>query len=177
MLCDNIRIIRKKKGLSQEELSKKVNVVRQTVSKWEQGLSVPDADMLILLSKVLETPVSVLLGETTLATDVDDIKILAAKLETINFQFAQKKARNFKLLLGGLISLCVIIVLTAVLFIISDSPYLLWDCSNPETAIAEVFVHTFEWFFFRVSPVILLAAITGIIVIVRKKRSHKLETH
>ena len=62
MLCENIKAIRKSKGLSQEELAIKLNVVRQTISKWEQGLSVPDADMLISLSEAFETPVSTLLG-------------------------------------------------------------------------------------------------------------------
>ena len=64
MLSENIKAIRKSKGLSQQELAIKLNVVRQTISKWEQGLSVPDSDMLISLSEVLETPVSTLLGET-----------------------------------------------------------------------------------------------------------------
>lgn len=58
MLNENIRSIRKAKGLSQEELAIKLNVVRQTISKWEKGLSVPDSDLLISLSEVLETPVS-----------------------------------------------------------------------------------------------------------------------
>ena len=58
MLNENIKAIRKSKGLSQQELAVKLNIVRQTVSKWEQGLSVPDSDMLISLSEVLETPVS-----------------------------------------------------------------------------------------------------------------------
>ncbi|MBC8924487.1 helix-turn-helix transcriptional regulator, partial [Escherichia coli] len=47
MLNENIKAIRKSKGLSQEEIAIKLNVVRQTISKWEQGLSVPDSDMLI----------------------------------------------------------------------------------------------------------------------------------
>ena len=64
MLNENIKVIRKSKGLSQQELAIKLNVVRQTISKWEQGLSVPDSDMLILISEALETPVSTLLGET-----------------------------------------------------------------------------------------------------------------
>ena len=64
MLSENIKTIRKSKGLSQKELAIKLNVVRQTVSKWEQGLSVPDADLLISLSQALETPVSTLLGGT-----------------------------------------------------------------------------------------------------------------
>ena len=58
MLNENIRAIRRAKGLSQEELAIKLNVVRQTISKWEQGRSVPDSDLLIALSEALETPVS-----------------------------------------------------------------------------------------------------------------------
>lgn len=56
MLNENIKAIRKSKGLSQQELATKLNVVRQTVSKWETGMSVPDSDMLISISEVLETP-------------------------------------------------------------------------------------------------------------------------
>ena len=56
MLNENIKALRKSKGLSQQELAVKLNVVRQTVSKWEQGLSVPDSDMLVAISEVLETP-------------------------------------------------------------------------------------------------------------------------
>ena len=63
MLKENIKTLRKSKGLSQEELAIKLNVVRQTISKWEQGLSVPDAEMLIKLAEVLDTNVSTLLGE------------------------------------------------------------------------------------------------------------------
>ena len=55
MLKDNIKIIRKSKGLSQEELAIKLNVVRQTISKWEQGLSVPDSELLVSLSRALDS--------------------------------------------------------------------------------------------------------------------------
>ena len=55
MLKDNLKTLRKNKGLSQEELSVKLNVVRQTVSKWEQGLSAPDAEKLISISEVFDT--------------------------------------------------------------------------------------------------------------------------
>lgn len=64
MLNENIRALRKAKELSQEELAVRLNVVRQTVSKWEKGLSVPDADMLVAIGEAFDTPVSVLLGET-----------------------------------------------------------------------------------------------------------------
>ena len=52
MLSENLKNLRKAKGLSQEELAIKLNVVRQTVSKWEKGLSVPDSEMLIRLAEV-----------------------------------------------------------------------------------------------------------------------------
>lgn len=63
MLSDNIKNFRKEKGMSQEELAIRLNVVRQTVSKWEQNLSVPDSDMLVKLAEVFEVSVSTLLGE------------------------------------------------------------------------------------------------------------------
>ena len=74
----------KAKGLSQEELAVKLNVVRQTVSKWEQGLSVPDADLLIRLSEAFEAPVSTLLGEAPEVTEADSLKAISEKLEVIN---------------------------------------------------------------------------------------------
>ena len=91
MLNENIKAIRKSKGLSQQELAIKLNVVRQTVSKWEQGLSVPDSDMLISLSEALETPVSTLLGETVVEVEADALKAICEKLEVINLQLSQRK--------------------------------------------------------------------------------------
>ncbi len=64
MLSDNIKGLRVARGLSQEELAWRLSVVRQTVSKWEKGLSQPDADMLVTLARVLEVSVTDLLGET-----------------------------------------------------------------------------------------------------------------
>lgn len=111
MLSKNIKAIRKSKGLSQQELAIKLNVVRQTVSKWEQGLSVPDSDMLISLSEVLETPVSTLLGETVIEAEADNLKAISEKLEVINLQLAQRKTAGRKIIRWLLISLCVIIVM------------------------------------------------------------------
>ena len=62
------------KDFHKKELAIKLNVVRQTISKWEQGLSVPDADMLISISEIFETPVSTLLGENIIETKADDFK-------------------------------------------------------------------------------------------------------
>ena len=94
MLSENMKAIRKSKGLSQQELAVRLNVVRQTISKWEQGLSVPDADMLISISEALETPVSTLLGETVTETEADSLKAISEKLEVINWQLAQRETQE-----------------------------------------------------------------------------------
>ena len=62
MLSENLKSFRKSKGISQEELAVRLNVVRQTISKWEKGLTVPDADTLIRIAEILEVDVSELLG-------------------------------------------------------------------------------------------------------------------
>ena len=108
MLSDNIKRIRKSKGLSQEELAIKLNVVRQTVSKWENGLSVPDSDMLITLADELDTSVSVLLGETVMESMTDDLKAISEKLEVINLQLAKRNMVKVKTIRWIFISLCAV---------------------------------------------------------------------
>ncbi len=168
MLSENIKAIRKSKGLSQQELAVKLNVVRQTVSKWEQGLSVPDSDMLISISEVLETPVSTLLGETVIETEADTLKAISEKLEVINLQLAQRKNTRRKIIRWLLISLCAVIVVGFAALAILNSPYLGWDYSDPETAVLGVAFHSLEWLFVRVAPIIFLIAAVGIFL-TRKK--------
>ena len=161
MLNENIKAIRKAKGLSQQELAVKLNIVRQTVSKWEQGLSVPDADLLIALSQALETPVSTLLGETVMESEADRLQAISEKLEVINLQLAQRKTKRRAIIRWLLISICAMILVMFAALIIVNSPYLGWDYSDPETAVLGVAFHAFEWLFVRVAPVILIAALIG----------------
>ena len=162
MLNENIKAIRKAKGLSQQELAVKLNIVRQTVSKWEQGLSVPDADLLIALSQARETPVSTLLGETVMESEADRLQAISEKLEVINLQLAQRKTMRRAIIRWLLISICAMILVMFAALIIVNSPYLGWDYSDPETAVLGVAFHAFEWLFVRVAPVILIAALIGI---------------
>lgn len=90
MLSENIKHFRKAKKLSQEEMAVRLNVVRQTVSKWESGLSVPDADMLIQISTLLEVPVSRLLGIEAQAEPRD----LSGDLESVNRQLSERIQRE-----------------------------------------------------------------------------------
>ena len=92
MFSENLKTLRKQKGFTQEELAARLNVVRQTVSKWEKGLSVPDADLLTRLSEILEVPVSTLLGSAI--PDDEEPDEIAAQLARINEQLAVKNRRS-----------------------------------------------------------------------------------
>ena len=164
MLSENIKTVRKSKGLSQEELAVKLNVVRQTISKWEQGLSVPDSDMLIFLSEALETSVSALLGEPVAEAKADDLKAIAEKLEVINLQLARQKAARRKALRWLLIALCAVTVIISAALMLLNSPYLGWNYSDPETAVAGAAFHAFEWLFVRLAPLVLIGAVIGLVL-------------
>lgn len=169
MLNENIKTSRKSKGLSQDELAIKLNVVRQTVSKWERGLSVPDSEMLVSLSEILETPVSTLLGKNIEESKQDDLKVISEKLEVINLQLAQKKDSSRKILHWLLILSCIGIVIIFTVLLMINSSYLNWNYNDPELAIAGVLIHGFEWIFIRISPFALIALIVGIIL--KRKKS------
>lgn len=169
MLKENIKTIRKEKGLSQEELAIKLNVVRQTISKWEQGLSVPDSEMLLTISEVLETPVSTLLGEAIAESRADDLKIIAEKLEVINLQLAQRKTARRRNLHWICISCCALIVVAFLVLYLLGSPYLMWDYNNPEWAVVGTVFHGLEWIFVRVAPLAFVVSLVGA-VLTRKQR-------
>lgn len=168
MLDENIKRLRKAKGLSQEELAIKMNVVRQTVSKWENGLSVPDSGMLILLADELGTSVSELLGEPVTEPASDDLKTISEKLEVINLQLAKRSEARIKAIRWALIILCIIIVLIFIGFVAMNSSYLDWDYSKPELAVVGTILHGFEFIFVRTAPFVFLAAVVGIVYTYKK---------
>ena len=96
MLGENLKALRKQKGMSQEVMAQQLNVVRQTVSKWEQGLSVPDAQMLTRIAELFEVPVSSLLGESI--EENVNINEIAVQLAILNEQLASRRGRNRKIL-------------------------------------------------------------------------------
>ncbi len=112
MFNENLRELRKSKGFTQEELATKINVVRQTVSKWEKGLSVPDADSLQKIADVLDVEVSQLLG-ANIETEASKNEI-AEQLSRINEQLVIKNRRTKKIVTA----ICVILMLPLIIFII-----------------------------------------------------------
>ncbi len=116
MFQDNLKTIRKNKGITQEELATKLNVVRQTISKWEKGLSVPDSDLLIRLAEILDVNVSQLLGSKV--EENQDQNDLAQQLSRLNEQLAIKNNRSKKFWRILTIVLLVIILVRVSLFIL-----------------------------------------------------------
>lgn len=169
MLNENIKKLRKAKGLSQEELAVKLNVVRQTVSKWENGLSVPDSSMLIELADELDSSVSKLLGDDVETIEPDDLKAISEKLEVINLQLANRERNKTKALRWTLAVVSAVIILTFIVIAATDNFYLDWNLNDPETAVAATFIHGFVFVFVRVAPIILLGCIGGLIMTWRKR--------
>ena len=107
MLHENIRFKRKERGFSQEDLAVRLHVVRQTVSKWENGMSVPDAEQLAALADVLHTTVGELLGATLEHEESRDR--LAEELARINAQLAIRNHRTALLVFAALIFLTMLL--------------------------------------------------------------------
>jgi len=120
MLQENIKRFRKERGLTQEELAIRVNVVRQTVSKWEKGQSVPDADLLQKIAEVLEVQVSQLLGEEK---EMEHRNEIAEQLSRINEQLAIRNRRSKRIWMAAGIILAVFVLFQAALMILSYASY------------------------------------------------------
>lgn len=121
MLCKNIARLRKDKSMTQEELATALHVVRQTVSKWEKGLSVPDAEMLVSLSEVFEVPVSELLGAAPESAAPEPsaseelLQRLSEELASVNAAFARSAQRRRRIARGLFVALLTAAVLLLVL--------------------------------------------------------------
>ena len=119
MLSNNLKIFRKRKGLTQENVAEALNVVRQTISKWEKGISVPDADMLIKLAEILDVSVSELIG-----SDVADGKnedMMTVELARVVEQLASRNRRSKKVLKCVLIFLVILLLFLVFFFVINFS--------------------------------------------------------
>lgn len=98
MFNDNLKLFRKERGFSQEQLSVRLNVVRQTISKWEKGLSVPDAEMLVKISEVLNVSVSDLLGKNiVLEQKSNELATIAMELQKLNELLLVQQSERKKL--------------------------------------------------------------------------------
>ena len=121
MLQDNIRSLRKARGLSQEEVAQRLHITRQTLSKWENGLSVPDAQLLLKLAEILEVSVAQLLEGST-ETNEEEQDTVAEQLERLNLLLADRPRptrRSWRSVAGVLIGAAVVTMLLLLLSFIT----------------------------------------------------------
>jgi len=117
MLGENIRILRKQNGYSQETLAEQIHVVRQTVSKWEKGISVPDAEMLEKMAEFFEVSVSDLLGKKSINDgSSEDINEIALQLAILNDRLAQQSRSRKRIIRAVLIGITAVIIIYLFVF-------------------------------------------------------------
>lgn len=166
MLCENIKNARIKKGLSQQELAEKLNVVRQTVSKWEKGQSVPDAELLKNTADVLDVSVNTLLDIKETSDSEKTIKDLTTRLELMTNELKIHKERQRKVCRGLLIVLlavsALILISFAVMFI---SEHIITNTSSSIGIIGGADGPTSIIVTTRISPRIFIPIIAGIVFI------------
>lgn len=135
MFSENLKALRKSKGFTQEEIAIRLNVVRQTISKWEKGLSVPDADMLIKIAELFEVSVSELLGSKL--EDEKDINIVAEQLSRINEQLAIKNRRAHRIWKSITIIIATIIAINIMLVIVGMVTFHSLENSKSTTTVTK----------------------------------------
>lgn len=137
MFNENLKIIRKEKGLSQEQMALRLNVVRQTISKWEKGLSIPDAEMTIKIAEILDVSVNKLLDEKIETEEKEKLlENITSELEKLNEFFAtkQQKSKQIKKKI-----LDIIIIVFAIVFVCAI--YGSWN-----NMFYEFGKHLYNWF-------------------------------
>ena len=181
MLCENLKRLRQEKGISQETMANHLHVVRQTISKWEKGLSVPDAEMLIQIADYFQVSVGQLLGETTDQPDTADtewqVAEIAAKLELLNAQFALRSEKNRRhwrmawslLCIGSLLALLFVLlpVLKPMVSTFTSSQSGVIGGADGSTSI--FLISSTNGIVFPVLVVVLFVAVVGIILTRRKR--------
>ena len=136
MFSENLKTLRKQKGLTQETLAIKLHITRQTISKWEKGLSVPDTEQLVRLAEVLEVPITQLLGQKV--ADTTNENEVAEYLAQIAEQLAIKNRRT-KLIVKIVVGILVAFVVANLLMVLMSfsSFYEITDISEESIVVNE----------------------------------------
>lgn len=144
MFSENLKTLRKQKGFSQEELASKLHVVRQTISKWEKNLSVPDADTLIRLAEILEVSVSELLGSKIETENGNVTNDVAEQLSRINEQLAIKNRHSRRIWKAIAIILAVFFLISVFIIMSLSVPDLNNSIHNNQPIVNEEIIQADE---------------------------------
>ncbi|MFR5689389.1 MAG: helix-turn-helix domain-containing protein [Lachnospiraceae bacterium] len=144
MFSENLKTLRKQNGFSQEELASKLHVVRQTISKWEKNLSVPDADTLIRLAEILEVSVSELLGSKIETENGNVTNDVAEQLSRINEQLAIKNRHSRRIWKAIAIILAVFFLISVFIIMSLSVPDLNNSIHNNQPIVNEEIIQADE---------------------------------
>lgn len=139
---EKLLTLRKAKNLTQEELAEKLNVSRQSVSKWESGQAVPELDKIVALSAVFDVTTDYLLK----SSEIDDLSVKTEMLEKQQEQMLARERRQQKIRECVLYGIVIYLVFLAVWFLewALFWEYIFWesDISSPGIVIAEFLAAT-----------------------------------
>ena len=139
MLQENLRTLRRARGLSQEDLAQRLHITRQTLSKWENGLSVPDAQLLLRLAEILEVSVAQLLeGSSEPGQEEGEQISVAEQLERLNALLAERNRRSrriWRIVAGVLIGAVALTALALLFSMIAFRSYTAEPAVSGETEV------------------------------------------
>ena len=123
---ENLKLIRKNKNMSQEELAEKVNVTRQSVSKWENGEAYPEMNNILELCKIFNCKINDLVH-----TDMSDITSLDEEIVMKVVKFNEKKQNQVKTLsniislIGSIGKIVLMVAIPFVIIVMLLVPYII----------------------------------------------------
>ena len=148
--------LRKEAGMTQKQVANKLQVTDRAVSKWERGLSYPDITLMEPLSVVLGISVEELLTCQRKETPAPEPELPALRsVLTITQEEKRIRTRRTRALVWAAIAAALVLL---------NSPYLGWNYSDPETAVAGAAFHAFEWLFVRLAPLVIIGAVIGLVL-------------
>lgn len=143
MLAQNLTRLREQRGLTQKELADQLHVVRQTVSKWEKGHSVPDADMVLKLADFFGVSTDELLGvEAPEPMNLDELSLQTAVLNA-QIQAQNERFDNIMGYVKRTILVIVILMLSPIIFVplANSGCAALYSIQDPNANMEEVVYH------------------------------------
>lgn len=134
---EKLLTLRKAKDLTQEQLAEKLNVSRQSVSKWESGQAAPELDKIVAMSVVFDVTTDYLLK----SSEIDDLSVKTEMLEKQQEQMLMREQRQQKIRECVLYGIVIYLLLLAVCFV-EHHFFWEWDIWNPSIFMAEFLVAT-----------------------------------
>ena len=139
IFSEKLLTLRKAKGITQEQLAEKLDVTRQSISKWESGQSVPELEKIVALSTVFDVSTDCLLK----SSEIDDLSVKTEMLEKQQQQMLVREQRQRQIWACILYTVAVYLVFFAICFVEHDLRFSFEpDVFGKPVILAEFFIAT-----------------------------------